>query len=294
MTVDEVDKTKKEVVKLLKTIKTVDDLKENKEDVLAGMESLYKAALAVLKNFFETALSMGNEEKEQEIARFQDDNFLFDQDIEQEMTRIDSMPGADEFFDEFGTEMERRIAPYMEEISKEMALHMGELLGGMMEGMMEGIGEIFGDMEDSAGEENEEKDEGFGEDYEDDDSRNPDLEWIYNIDTLEKFKEEKDGIIDHIEGILQSDIDNINYMNKEMPDHGGIWDNMSNAEYRQRTYVKEMNVEFDRIAAMPDGSEFAEAFRKEFTDRVTPVSEKLTKLITETKARLREKESQQQ
>ena len=146
---DEVEKSQKETVKLLKSIKTLDDLKEHKDAVLTQIEEVFKAALRLLEGLSEKDIPP--EEKAKEIAKFQDEGYLFNKEIEQEMKRIDSLPGAIEYIDSFQDEMDRRIQPHLDEIAEKLSQivdsMMGKVMdefGGMMEGMMAGIGLIIG------------------------------------------------------------------------------------------------------------------------------------------------------
>ena len=63
-------------------------------------------------------------------------------EIEKEMNRIDSLPGAMEFYDSYQEELDEQMEPLLDEIGKKATQIMDSMMGGVMEefgGMMEGF-----------------------------------------------------------------------------------------------------------------------------------------------------------
>ncbi len=270
---DVVEKSQKKTVKFLKSIKTLDDLKEHKEEMLAQVEEIFKAALHKLDGILGEEISP--EEKSEVIAKFQDESYLFSEEIEQEMNRIDSLPGAMEFYDSFQDELEKRMQPLLDEIAEKLTKIMDSMMGGvmeefggMMEGMMEGIGEIMGG----------------GGTFEIDEGKLDVGKLIFEIQSVEDLKEYKDRIIQEIVDQLECDLEVLRY-HKEMniPPDELMLVGYKRMKTRQELLKTELEKEFDRISSLPDASEYAESVKEEIKNRIEPIGKEIMKLLEELK-----------
>ena len=259
---EEKDKLVEQTVARLKSIQTMDEFKTAKDEILDLMEEIFKTGLDALKAFFEDMFSLTPEEKQKESLKFQDETYLLDPKIMEEMERLDEIPGSEEFGDEFEAEMEKRLGPYLEQYSEELGKLMDSFMGGMVEGMAEAL----------KPEEEEEEEEEILFDY-----GNPYtpkmLYHLYMSRTLEELVENKDMLIESLEEQMQSDIWDLEiltdteFMPKlEEEDQKKIEDIL----HRMRRFKPEMEKEFARLAALPDAAETAGTIQKEIMDKLNP------------------------
>jgi hypothetical protein len=268
--VEDRDQLKGKTLELLKSINTLDDLEEHKEEVLALIEEFIKFGVQILKTFFESSASMSSEEKQKELAKFQDDNFLMGEEITGELDRISELPGADEFMENIQGEMEQRIAPHLEEFAEQMAKLMGEFMGDLMGGMMEGLGDVMESMGDMTQLDNVE-----GLEDEIDVSKIEPLQIVKTIQSLDDFKDKKDALFSSIENSLRSDLElakklsNISGPREEIKKKAAI------IEKRQSFIVDEIEKEFERIDSYPGVTEYAETVMPEMLNRTQPIAVEL-------------------
>ena len=78
------------------------------------------------------------------MVRYQDDNFLFDEEFEKEMARFENLPGGIEYSESIGIEMEKRMGPHMAEFVTLAEKRMDKVMGDAMGGVMTGVGEAMG------------------------------------------------------------------------------------------------------------------------------------------------------
>lgn len=194
--------------------------------------------------------------------KFQDESYLLDPKIMEEMERLNDLPGTEEFGDEFEAEMEKRLGPYLEQFTEEMGKNMDAFMSGMVEGMAEAM---------KPAEEIEETEEEFIFDY-----NNPDtpqmLYDLYSSRTLEELEENKDNLIETLEEQMQSDIWDLEVLtDREFmePQEVDI-EKIEKILHRMRRFKPEMEKEFARIAALPGAAEKAGEIQKEIMDRLKP------------------------
>lgn len=268
----------KQTLEFLNSIQTLDDLKKHKEEIFDSLINMIKSALEILKSFFETSISMSTEEKAQEFSKFQDDNFLFPKEVEDELDRIYSLPGADEFQDGFQEEIEERLEPYMEEISQHMSKlaeeFFGDMLGGMAEGITQGLEEMFGGSE---GEQNGSSEPG-------DDEKLDVEQIIYQIQSLDDLKNNEDRIIEQIEDQLNADLEMMKYNhNIGMVNDSMVQAGLIRIEKRQKLLQRELEREFNRIEALPDAEEYAKTTKEKIINRLEPKVKQINELLKELK-----------
>ncbi len=85
---------------------------------------------------------MDPDKKGEEIEKFQNMNYLADEEINSEFERIDTIEGSGEHLEPFMGQFEERITPQMEKTGQMMEKLMADLGGAMMGAM----GEAFGEM----------------------------------------------------------------------------------------------------------------------------------------------------
>jgi hypothetical protein len=271
--VEDRDQLKDITLELLKSINTLDDLKDHKEEVLALIEEFIKIGVQLLKTFFESAASMSSEEKQNELAKFQDDNFLMGEEITGELDRISELPGADEFMESIQGEMEQRIAPHLEEFAEQMTKVMGEFMGDLMGGMMEGLGEMMEGMGDMGDMSQLENIEGL-EDEIDANTIEP-LQIVKTIQSLDDFKEKKETLFSSIENSLRSDLELAKKLSNIPGPRDEIKKKAAIIDKRQSFIVDKMEKEFERIDGYPGVTEYAESVIPEMLGRTQPIAVEL-------------------
>ncbi|MCK5773112.1 MAG: hypothetical protein KAH57_04935 [Thermoplasmata archaeon] len=135
---EEVEKAKKEALKMLRSVQTLDDVKEHDQEIVDLMVGFITASVRTLENWFEEILSLEPEKKMEEIEKFQNTNYLSDEEINAEFERIDTIEGSGEHLEPFMGQFEERINPQIEKTGQMMEKLMADLGGAM--------GEAFGEM----------------------------------------------------------------------------------------------------------------------------------------------------
>lgn len=260
---EEKDKLVEQTVARLKSIQTLDEFRSAKDELIDLMEGIFKSGLDALKAFFENIFSLTPDEKQKESLKFQDESYLLDPKIMEEMERLDKIPGSEEFSDEFGAEMEKRLNPYLEQYSEQLGKLMDSFMGGMVEGMAEAL--------------KPEEEEEVVEEVFEFDQKNPDTPgMLYNLymsRTLEELVENKDMLIESLEEQMQSDIWDLEILTDTefMPTlEEGDQKKIEDILHRMRRFKPEMEKEFARIAALPEAAARAGEIQKEIMDRLTP------------------------
>ena len=249
-----------QTVQKLQSVKTADDLKNNKEEIMDLIERIFKTAIMALKDFFENMFSMSPEEQQEGSMKFQDQNYLLSPEIEKELERLDQIPGGEEYAEEFGNEMEKRLGPFIEEYTQQMQKMMDQFMSGMAEGMAQAFG----------GEEEVEEEQ----DYFEFDYNNPDtpvmLYSLYYARTLDELKESKEEIIQAIEEQLQDDSFLMEFVTEipkdEMVDHD--FESIKKVRKHMERLEPEMEKEFSRLSELPDAAEEVEQIKTEIANRI--------------------------
>jgi hypothetical protein len=268
---DEVQKSQKKAIGFLKKINSLDDLKQNKDEMLAHMEGIFNAALKILNECLNE--SVPPEDKAKVIAKFQDDEYLFSKEIQNEMSRIDSLPGALEFYDSFQKEMDGRLQPLLDDIGEKVTLIMESMMGGVMEemgGIMEGMMEGIGKAMDA------------GSVFESDEGKLDVGKGIFEVQSVEDLKNNKETIIGEIVDQLEADLEVLRY-HKEMkvPSDEMMLAGQRRIRTRQVLLRTELEREFERISALPDAWEYVESVKEEITGRIDPLIKAIMELLTE-------------
>jgi hypothetical protein len=217
--------------------------------------------------------SVTPEEKAKVIAKFQDDSYLFTEEIEKEMNRIDSLPGAMEFYDSYQEELDERMQPLLDEIGEKVTKIMDSMLGGvmgelggMMEGMMQGIGEVMG----------------AGGTFEIDEGKLDVGKGIFEVQSVEDLRDNKDRIIQEIVDQLECDLEVLRYHKEmNMPTNEMILKGHKRIKTRQELLKTELEKEFDRISALPDASEYASSAKEEIKSLIEPLRKEIMQLLDE-------------
>jgi hypothetical protein len=264
------EKAKQDTLQLLKSINTIDDLKVHKDEILALIDDIFKFGMESLKNFFEGSLSP--EKKQSEMAKFQDDNYFFDREIEKELDRIANLPGAEEYFESFKEEVEMCIQPHLEEFALQMAKFMGDLMGDMMGGMMEGMGDMMEGMNEFV-----EETESMHEDR----KRSNELYFLYDVNSLEDLKKYKDDIIEILFEQLNSDLGELNDIKAVDFPLEEVRDRLDEIEGRSRLIESEFELEFKRIEDLPGVSEYAKSVKEEIASQMIPIMQEINELLRE-------------
>jgi hypothetical protein len=277
--VDDRERVTAKTVLLLKSVKSLEDLKKHKEEILDLMEEIFESAVQALNTFFNESLSMSSEQKQKEAMKYQDENYLINEDIGNELNRIDNLPGAMEYIESFKEEMDRRMGPHLEEFTNQMSKLMGELMGGMMGAVLGGMEEIMG-----GGKTDSVSEPVYGEE-EEGHERSDLLHYLYDVNTPEKLKENKDFLIETIEGQLTHDIWNLEVFSETPPEEAYDGDTEKIERIRKRVALleSEMENELIRIAGLSGMAGPAEKFRTELMERIGPSLKEIKDLLEKVK-----------
>jgi hypothetical protein len=269
---DDVEKSQQKTVELLKSIQNVDDLKEHKDEIFKAIIDMLKFGLQALKTFFEVSLSMSDEEKQNELAKYQDDRFLFTEEIDNEMERISSLPGAEEYLDNFQEEMEKQMGPYMEEITEQMAKLMGSFMGDLMDGIAEG----FGDMAVVEPEEEEKTEPEVKEEFKE-------LYFFNHINSLDDLKDSKEYIFYNMEEKLIADWDLLMAIKDDFFPPEESSEKIAEVDNRHKVIDDELQSVFARFDALPDAKEYVKTFKEEMMTSFKPKITEIRDLLDELK-----------
>jgi hypothetical protein len=264
---DEIQKSQDKAVEFLKTIQSLDDLKAHKKEVLDLMEQVFKAALETLKAFFEATLSP--EDRQKQMARFQDEHFLFSEEMENELERIDALPGAAEYFETFKEEMDKRMGPYAEEMAEQMMKLMTNFMGDLMGGLAEGLGEAFGGM-------GEEEEEPPSVEYHWDEFQ--EAKCFLEYRNVEAFKNGKNEIIEDMEWRLDSFLDDINNLKFISEDMEIDKEEVDESVKRQELINNELELGFKNLAGLPGGEEIKQ-IQEEIMNKLKPKFDEINNVI---------------
>ena len=266
-----------QTVKRLQAIQTLDEYKAAREEIFDLMEKVFKSAIDALKTFFENMFTMSPEERGEKSTEFQDDDYLLSPGIIKELERLDQLPGAAEYAQPFGDEMEKRLGPYLEEYTQQMGkvmqAFMGTLMGGMADAIVPEVEEVEEEIEDTWE---------FDQD-------NPDtpvmLYDLYAARTPEDLMENQGNLIESLEEQLQSDIWELEVLTDMDPKDyfEGDMDKLTEIRKRWERLVPEMDKEFSRISSLPDAPEDAGKIQKEImdtlADKITVLNDFLAKML---------------
>ncbi len=270
---DNREKYIQDTVKRIRSIQTIEEFEKSKDEILDLMEKVLKAGIETLGSFIKSVFSMSPEEREDNAAKFRDENYLVSNEIAREIDNLVRIPGIDAYGESFGEELEKRLSPFVEEYTKKLGSHMDLFMGGMAENISESIqNEIV-----------EEPKEEFVFDGE-----NPDtpemLYTLYASRTLADLEENKEQLFEFIGDELQ---DNLYYLElfteTDIPEYfEGDKEKIDKIRYKMSRLSPEIDKEFERIGSLPDSREGAEKIKKELQDhiseKITEINQKLEKL----------------
>jgi hypothetical protein len=294
--VDDYEVSKKKVVKKLKSIKKMDDIKKNREKLLTLIEEFYKTMVQSAKEFNETAEKMPPEEIAKEIAKFQDENYITPEEIGQQFDRLDSLPDInEEYVESFIEEMQERTLPIIEERNKYMTKILDKLAGNLVEGMVDGFGEMMGETFSGTEEEDEEDDDlsAIEQEYDDEIEQEDvervhldDLDFIYEMEKLDEFREQKDDIF----GVIEKKLIESREWLEDLKDSGEITDEDKNKfkdiEMRRLVYLVELEKELYRLGMTADEFDDSDSIKLEMLEILWPISADIGKLIKEMRGKI--------
>ncbi len=147
----EVEKARKDGLELFRTINSIDDAKKNREKMRDAIEDLFRAGAAEMKRSIEESPNMGPEEAMKLVEKFQDDEFLMNEELNTELMRIDLLPGVTDYLGQFESEDEERLNPIIDEFTKPGETLMTIVAGGLVEGMEDVMKEVGGAIGEALG-----------------------------------------------------------------------------------------------------------------------------------------------
>jgi cell fate (sporulation/competence/biofilm development) regulator YlbF (YheA/YmcA/DUF963 family) len=306
----EVEKARKNALELFRTINSFDDVKENREKVRDRIEDIFKAGAAELKRSIEESPNMEPEEAGKLVEEFQKDDFLLNEEIEMEMTRIDSLPGVTDYIAQFESEDEERLEPVIEEFTKHMETLMtimaGDIMGDMedvMKGlgtamgeaigpMIEGIGEVFTGVSEEAPIKQEAPIKlPWGESFKSEDmivhSTISRLSSLNMICTVNDLKSQKTFIPFSFKGIFSELLPELKEFKRAIGEDGSspeeFQDRLDQIEKIKLLAMEGFQTEMERISTIPGASEEVNAIREECMVSIGPAADEIDVLLKEIK-----------
>lgn len=277
----------KKTVSQLQAIKTAEEYKAAHDEIIDLTERYFQSTIFELDGILENKDAMTSDTKEAELSKINNDDFIVNPEIANEMQRLDNLPGAEEFSTSLNNELIKRIGPYMDEITKKVGLAVDMLMENMMGTMTEAMGgmaEAIGKAGEAFSPDTNQDEEEFELDMD-----NPDtpamLYDLYTSRSLEDLEDNKENIIQSLEDTLQNDIWELEAINSvDIADYiESDWKNISKIKYRWERFEQEMNKEFTRLGKLPEASGPVVKIRKEVLIRIAPKMEELKKNLANVK-----------
>ncbi|MCK5774131.1 MAG: hypothetical protein KAH57_10125 [Thermoplasmata archaeon] len=280
---EEIEKAKQAALEKLRAIQTIEDVKEHEQEIVDTMVGFLTGAVEILRTWFQDILTLEPAEKQMEIVKFQNDNFLADDEVDMELNRISEIPGAEELLDPFLGQLEERLGPVMEETGEIMEKLMSEL-GGAMMGGLEGA---FG-----AQEEEKEEEEVFikkGRSFRGEGVKFYQLTKINEIEDMGSFNYYKDQIDYLVEDRVNSDLEQLRTYKIFMVEDGAPLENFKDdidmAEKKNQLLVEGIKTEMERIATIPKAAEEALKMRDDILEKIKPAIDEMDALIKELRSK---------
>ena len=290
---EEVEKAKKEALDMLRSIQTLDDVKEHDQEVLDLMVGFITASVRTLENWFEEILSLEGEKKGEEIQKFQNTNYLADEEINAEFERIDTIEGSGEYMEQFMGEFEKRIQPQIEKTGQMMEKLMADLGGAMMGAM----GEAFGEMGEASAPGDGPIQEApvkipWGDSFDCDDkvvwAKISNMSTMNTICTVNDLESQKSFIPWSFEGIFSELVPELKGIKKSISEDesamGGFEERLEQIEKIRLLTMEGFRKEMERMSTIPGASEELARIKDESMTRATPHIEEIDKLLKDIKS----------
>jgi len=275
---EEIEKAKNEALEKLRAIQTLEDVKEHDQEIVDTMVGFFTGGVEILRAWLQDMASLEPEQKQMEMARMQNSNFLADEDIENELERISSIPGADEYLDPFLGQLEERMTPVMEETQEIMQKLVDEMGAAMMGSMQE----AFGGMEE------EEEEEVY---IEPGSSFKAEGVQFYGLTCLNEIQDHggweyyKERIPELFEDRVKTDLEQLNIFRSFIIEDGVPLDNfrdeIDKIEKMKTMTVEGLNRELERIATIPKAADEALKMKDDCHALIDPKVKEMDALITE-------------
>ncbi len=281
---EEIEKAKREALKKLRMIQTLEDVKEHDQEIVDTMVGFLTGAVEILRAWFQDILSLDPEAKHMEIVKFQNDNFLADDEVDIELNRISDIPGADEHLEPFLEQLEERLTPVMEETGEIMEKLMSEL-GDAMKG---GLEEAFGEEEEEEQEEEEVIIDG-GSSFKDDQIQFYGISNLNDIRDMVGFNYDKNEICFWAEESINGALETLGSWRNSIVEDGGTYEDFKDwiemAERKKELLVEGIKTEMDRIATIPKATEEAVKIRDECLAKIDPQVKEIEALVKELRSK---------
>ena len=264
----------------LRAIQTIEDVREHDQEIVDTMVGFLAGAVEIMRAWLQDILSLDPEEKQMEIVKFQNDNFLADEEIDMELDRISEIPGAYEHLEPFMEQLGERLTPVMEETGEIMEKLMSELGGAMMGGLEEAFG--------GAQEEEEEKVEVIidgGSSFKGEGVEFYGISKLNDIRDMVDFNYYKDEFCFWAEESINSDLEKLRTFKSFIVVDGGTFEDYKDfiilAEKRKRLLVEGIKTEMNRIATIPKATEEALKIRDDCLANIKPAVDEMDALSKE-------------
>ncbi len=272
---EEIEKAKQEALEKLRKIQTLEDVKEHDQEIVDTMVEFLTGAVEIMRAWFQDILSLDPEAKHMEIVKFQNDNFLADDEVNMELDRISGIPGADEHLDPFLEQLEERLTPVMEETGEIMEKLMSELGGAMMGGLEETF---------RAQEEEEVIIDG-GSSFKDEQVQFYAISKLNDIRDMVSFNYDKNEIGFWAEECINGALESLGHFKNAIVEDGGRYEDFKDwiemAERKKDLLVQGINTEMDRIATLPKAADEAVKIRDECLTKIDPQVKEIEGLVKE-------------
>ena len=283
----EVEKARKNGLELFRTINSIDDAKKNREKMRDAIEDLFKAGAAEMNRSIEESPNMGPEEAVKLVEKFQDDEFLMNEELNTELMRIDSLPGVTDYLGQFESEDEERLNPIIDEFTKPGETLMKIVAGGLVKGMEDGMkglgtamGEAFGEMA-----EEEEVEIPRGNSFKGEGVKFYGITCVNDVIDLSTWNYYKDRISDISKDTISDDLEQLKtfkiFIVEDRTPLENFKEDMDMIEKKRFLLMEGIQKEMGRIATIPGASKEAIKIKYECLAQLGPIADEMDVLLKE-------------
>ncbi len=247
-----------EALDTVRSIRSKDDFINKKDKLVNQIHEMYKSELT---NVIELkSMELPPEELKANARKLQTRVVYIAIEMANEFNRLDALIGSSDLVIELSEELAANTQPIAEQI---MQVFEEFGLGKMEEQNIEMSSEY-----ETVGEERVELAE---------------LTEIYEVNSLEDFKENKEKLYDSLQSSLERNLRVLKDVKDGIFPPEEVPEKVAEVDKHMNVIGSEMDIELSRIEKIPGGLEYVKAFREESMTRFGPVAEEIMKLLEELK-----------
>jgi hypothetical protein len=262
------EEVKQKLLGLLKTVQSLEDVKKNADEIFDTMEEIMKLGLQEADEFFGNMDSMSAEEIQEGFKKFQSESYVLDEDIERELIRMDSVPGAQAALANYRESMNLRLAPFAdrfenlisnnitkfpEPLRSRVAVEYGIQPGG-------GPGPTSGQRQ-----------------------RLEELEFVYNMNSIDDLKNGNAKLLELIKKTFERNIEELKNLKASGKPQTELRGQLDEIDRTMEVFGNELEAEIGRISKLPGAGGFIESFNQELMNTFQPLVMEFETILAELK-----------